>query len=250
MERGKCFGCQKETELCNSHIISEFFYKYVYKQERKEFFLITENNKGKKNREQKGYREHLLCRNCEEQLSKFEKYAADFFRKIVNNEFNYPKEIKIEEGLIIKDYNYLFLKRCLLSILWKASISSLPIFSEYNLGSYNTIIKDLVFNNLEIPWDLFPISISKIKFDNEYTPSIIVSHKKMKFKNKKMYSITLAGYLIDFIITDEMNELYKPIFLNDNFCLIRDIDFKELNIQKKIINRFNDVDVRKFFNHQ
>jgi hypothetical protein len=79
---GNCRLCQNTSiELQRSHIIPEFCYTRVYTSQHKiKAFSIKEENDLEI--EQKGYREYLLCSECELKISKWE---SDFrwFRKIL-----------------------------------------------------------------------------------------------------------------------------------------------------------------------
>ena len=85
-----CAGCNNKKMLQNSHIIPEFFYRYVYTKDHK-FILISSDNEDKLKISQKGFREKLLCKDCENYLAKFEKITAEFFNEIVYQKYNTPK---------------------------------------------------------------------------------------------------------------------------------------------------------------
>jgi hypothetical protein len=76
---GRCALCQQDRELCASHIIPEFFYKPVYDEKHRFYTFSTDPADEVEGPEQKGLREHLLCKDCEGKLSAWEGYA----RKVI-----------------------------------------------------------------------------------------------------------------------------------------------------------------------
>lgn len=71
-----CRLCQKDKPLQNSHVVPEFFYKPSYDKKHRIYARIS----GKLAHMpplQKGLREPLLCRDCEQKLSPYEKYNRE-----------------------------------------------------------------------------------------------------------------------------------------------------------------------------
>lgn len=243
-----CAGCNNKKMLQNSHIIPEFFYRYVYTKDHK-FILISSDNEDKLKISQKGFREKLLCKDCENYLAKFEKITAEFFNEIVYQKYNKLKAEKIEADILkIEKYNYLAIKKCLLSILWRASISTLKEFSDYDLGKENNEkIKQLIFSNEDISWKCFPILITKVIFGNKFCSDVLFPHKKGQYKNILLYSMTLAGFNIDYFITENFDNANCEYIFNDRFCNIKDIHIEDLKLEPDLINRLGDKDVDTFY---
>ena len=82
---GKCKLCLEESEIKNSHIIPEYFYKPMYYSNHRFMQLSTEQEKTTTFK-QKGIRENLLCNSCEQKFSVYEQYVSQlFFHSGVNN---------------------------------------------------------------------------------------------------------------------------------------------------------------------
>lgn len=135
---GKCRLCLKEKGLCDSHIIPEFLYKTLYNNKHK-FIGITEN--GINTKIQKGFKEYLLCSECEAIFSKYETYVASkIYMPIVENIYD-------GDHTIIPDVDYTKLKLFLLSLLWRISISGIEQFRNVDLGSrHNENIRTMLCN--------------------------------------------------------------------------------------------------------
>lgn len=243
-----CGGCNNKKILQNSHIIPEFFYKYVYTEDHK-FILISSDNEDKLKISQKGFREKLLCRDCENYLAKVEKITAEFFNEIVYQKYTKLKAERIGKDILkITKYNYSAIKKCLLSILWRASISTLKEFSDYDLGKENNEkIKKLIFSAEELSWKCFPILITKVIFGKEFCSDVLFPHKAGQYKNILLYSMTLAGFNIDYFITENFDKANFEYIFNDKFCNIKNIRIEDLKLDQDLINRLSDKDVDSFY---
>jgi len=76
----KCKLCQSSTDLMSSHIIPEFVYRPSYDNIHRAIHLKA--NPQKRNYLQKGLREQLLCKSCEQRFSRYESYfAKEWYKK-------------------------------------------------------------------------------------------------------------------------------------------------------------------------
>ncbi len=132
---GICRLCLQERELMNSHIIPEFMYKNIYDSKHDKYgkhiyYTIDTNNSAKK--EQKGSREHLLCEDCEQKLSKYEKYANETIyapnKKCVVKLINKTKLNELPATMVNNwiGFDYVKFKIFLNSLLWRLLISKNP----------------------------------------------------------------------------------------------------------------------------
>ncbi len=135
----KCKLCLQKKKLVKSHIIPEFFYKPVYEKGLHRLNVFSTNPDEKDIYLQKGIREKLLCNNCEKLLSKFEDYT---YRTINNTP---EKQISLQsDEMHISGIDYTKFKLCLLSILWRASVSQQDFFSDIKLGPHEEKIRKMI----------------------------------------------------------------------------------------------------------
>ena len=129
MTQGECKLCRERKDLRNSHIISEFLYRPLY--DEKSRALELDGRSGKQRVLQKGLRERLLCDGCERILQRDEHY----FSLLWFETSPLPDPV---EGLWIErdDLNFERFFRFHLSILWRASVSTLQQFSAVALGPF------------------------------------------------------------------------------------------------------------------
>jgi len=138
-----CLLCQKEAELRNSHIIPESFYKNIgiYTEKNIYYQIKTDGKKSDIRFMQKGVREYLLCNDCEQLLNNsYEKYAENLFFKNCQLE-NFVDHIELLNADSSK------LKLFILSLLYRASVSTLDFFKGINLTPLqNEHLREMVLN--------------------------------------------------------------------------------------------------------
>jgi hypothetical protein len=123
-----CALCRKNRELCRSHIVPEFFHRPIYNEDHRT--LAFRHGESRATIMQKGARENLLCRGCEDQFQRYEDYYSKYW-------YRHPAPAKGELGgsLVLRDLDYRKLKLLLLSIAWRASVAKQELFSSADLGS-------------------------------------------------------------------------------------------------------------------
>ncbi len=142
---GVCNLCQNERELCFSHIIPEFLYLPVYDEKNRAVTIP----KGKSKYEQKGKREYLLCDDCDNRtIGKWESYSSPIIKSI--------QDLKITQNgseYIVQNVRYADFKLFQLSLLWRASIASVKMFENINIGKQHEEIirKMLLYNDAGTP---------------------------------------------------------------------------------------------------
>ena len=130
----RCRLCGVEGELRSSHIVPELAFKPLY-DERHGAVEHTISN-GKSRIIRKGYRERLLCGDCESRVGRFETKFAE--RWVQQSPL--PQPITASEYLIA-EIDYREFKLFHLSVLWRASVSARSEFRLVNLGPYEAILR-------------------------------------------------------------------------------------------------------------
>ena len=125
---GRCKLCYQDRPLHNSHIIPEFFYTYAYDGKHRLHELSRDT--GTMDFRQKGIREPLLCGDCEQLLN--ERYE-DYVKEAWYDRGKLPR-VPTRAPHNIEGLDYRRFKLCLLSILWRASVSRQEFFENVSLG--------------------------------------------------------------------------------------------------------------------
>jgi hypothetical protein len=242
-----CNLCLKEKPLCNSHIISECFYEKIYDKDHRFIPLSLEDQKLKF--QQKGFREELLCLDCEGRLSKWEKYLKESLVDIGNEN---SKKLKIsrfhEKILLIENVNYDLFKRGVLSILWRLGLSKNNFFKSYRLGPYQNKLRNVLFNDSVIPKHHYPFTVAKYKLNNKYFPSVLMLFPPNKNETFTIHRFLIWGFMISIIVCDhqKLNKLDRIIFSEDK-NYIAERQYTELAGPESVIKRIFDNDVNKMF---
>ncbi|MCO1335349.1 hypothetical protein MO867_13505 [Microbulbifer sp. OS29] len=249
----KCKLCLSEvSSLRRSHIIPECFYKEVYDKKHR-FIPITNENLNNLKLEQLGYREKLLCGSCEVKLSKWENNTKKDLVDISKRSSNFLKISPLSsEHILIEDISHDSFKKCMLSILWRMSISSHEMFAKYELGPYEEKLRIVLDQEPLLTTLDYPIFVREVTLSGTHYPDIISCIGKGRMGHHIFQSFIIYGYLIDIVVSSQrMPERYNPQMLSsNNHLLVRQIDHRSLPNDHGLLERFKQDDVANFFKQQ
>jgi hypothetical protein len=195
-----CRLCLKTCELCDSHIIPEFLYKTLYSTEKHKFTQISGSSKVRK--WQKGFKERMLCRNCEDKLNKWETYVAQIL--FGGTEIGLEK---LQNTLIVRDVDYAKFKLFQLSIIWRAGASSLQQFSNVNLGSHEEDLRCMIEkDDPGTPADYGCLMILTPSYFN-LTSQMMMLAQETRFDGHRCYVFLMAGFTWVFFVSRHMRQL-------------------------------------------
>ena len=133
-----CRLCEEDKPLQNSHVVPEFFYKPSYDEKHRIYARIS----GKLAHMpplQKGLREPLLCWDCEQKLSPYEKYNREIlYGGVEITGSRKPNKIEFI-GL-----NYKRVRVFYLSLLWRMSIAGHRFWKDVDLGRHEEKVREMV----------------------------------------------------------------------------------------------------------
>jgi len=196
----RCNLCQKKHELCYSHIIPEFLYKPLYDEKGRLFAMSTrEETRREFEIEQKGLREHLLCENCETQLSDYEGYARDQFD---SDRFRVEGNPAVEVSGLDSDKLRLFF----LSILWRSSISTLEFFREVELGPHQETAREMILKENPKPFWRYGCILADIAEYDENQRDVIIQPVSSKEDARHHYFYVLGGFLWHYVVSSHRLE--------------------------------------------
>ncbi|MCG8085502.1 MAG: hypothetical protein JAZ13_07270 [Candidatus Thiodiazotropha taylori] len=191
----KCKLCGKDRILKNSHIIPEFVYRPLY-DEINRFHVISNQDNERNKYLQKGIREKLLCEDCENSLSKNERYVSLVFSGSISLHITGNSQLIRVLGL-----DYTKFKMFALSILWRAGISSYETFEQVNLGVHEQILREMVLGNDPGPPEKYPFLLSPIVLEQELLNGLIVQPTVSRIAGHYAYRFVFAGLAWVFIVS-------------------------------------------------
>jgi hypothetical protein len=136
-----CQLCHNDHELRNSHIVPEFLYGDLYNDKGHLMGINGRGNRGWKAL-QNGIREYLFCESCEQ-------YFNEYFEKPFRAQWVVAAPLPnpwndIDVHWVKMDYSSFKLFH--LSVLFRASVSSLPTYAEISLGPHEETLRQLLLN--------------------------------------------------------------------------------------------------------
>lgn len=206
----QCALCLKSTTLCDSHIIPEFCYKPTYDSKHRGQLLSAKTMK--KVYVQKGLREHLLCKDCEQVLSRYEQYFKEFWFD------NDALPSSVSSSLIqVGNVDYERFKLFHLSILWRCSISSRKEFSSVDLGPYAEKLRKAILSGDAGPEEHYPLFGRVIVHDdNSIAKGLVSGPSRARLDKSTVYYMCYAGCEWTFIVTDHGGKKYEELAVARN----------------------------------
>ncbi len=192
----KCALCHKDKVLQNSHIIPEFCFQPLYDTLHR-FHELPSDPEGKECLRQKGYREPLLCMDCETKFSVYESYANEvLFIKTPDGEILGP-------GLsVIKNIEYRRFKLFLMSLLWRMGVSTLDIFSEVKLGPHEERLRMALLADDPLDKCRYPCFFSAVTIDGKFYQDFMLPPSRVKTGGHTVYRVTIAGLIYSFFVSN------------------------------------------------
>lgn len=195
-----CRLCRQNAPLRNSHIAPEFLYKPVYDN----LHRIFERRVGaltKAPPRQKGYRERLLCDNCEQRFSKWERYARD----VIFGATPLVLE-RAGDNAVIRDLDYSQVRLFLLSMLWRMSVASGEMWSEVRVSQTDEIAIQEMLLCEEAPDEAdYPAICIFPFFDGRFYPDFILQADCVQNKHGPTIRVIFAGILFTFLVGCELH---------------------------------------------
>ena len=181
-----CQLCARVAQLCRSHILPEFLYRPLY-DEKHRYSILTKGEQGSRY-SQKGLSQKLLCRSCEQRLSEFESYAA----KVITGQFDHCAERK-GDRLTISGIDYPRFKLFQLSILWRASVSSIEFFRLVSLGPREAKAKEMLLAGDPGRPDDFGCLVIFAQDRGRDISDTMFNPEPMRWGGRRMYKFFFAG---------------------------------------------------------
>lgn len=211
----KCRLCGERKKLKRSHIIPEFMYSSMYDEEHN-FFVLSSNSKNGIYRKQKGDWEWLLCGDCETQLSLYERYVSLVLNGGTELQLEHDRNY-IKIGLL----DYQKFKLFQLSIIWRASISSRPIFNNVKLGKHEEIIRKMIFNEAPGREYEYGCILRMIFYKQKFISSFLIPPEKTRVAGDVLYQFAFNGFWWHFhVASHKANKVTQELFLKEDGSLL------------------------------
>ena len=209
-----CKLCKQERKLIKAHIVPKFLYEKM-KDEKNRFNSVSFNigdfeNHKVKITQMEDYDPNILCQDCDNRIFGigYERYAKNMLygtECLTNIDLSCQNYVNPDDGAeysICENFDYVKFKNFLLSILWRASITERPSFSEVSLGEkHNERIRKILYENLETDEDEYPIIITSfIRTENKFEDLISNPYRNRTKCGLNFYMFMINGYQFYFFI--------------------------------------------------
>lgn len=178
--------------------------------EKNRFMQISTVQDEKTKYYQKGVREYLLCDKCEQQISKYERFVSQTYY------YKEAKDIQQNDKVFVaNNVHYSLMKLFQLSILWRASISSLEIFGDVNLGPHEEKIRQMLLS--EIPgkdYEYGCMQFAIIMDNNKIADGLIMPPALFRVDGFRLCRFMFGGLIWVYVISSHNNGYrWKEFFL-------------------------------------
>lgn len=202
-----CALCHSDKPLMASHVISEFLYQTLYDEKHR--FLQISDDPARKNRyKQKGIYEPMLCFECEQHISVFEQYMD----RLLNGGIGVGVR-RDGNRIYLSDIDYAKLKLFQLSVLWRAGVSKLSVFSQVALGPHEERIRKMLLASEPGPPDLYGCLMFTLMHDKELVTALVVPPTWARLLGHKAYRFVFGGVVFVYVVSSTP----VPAFVSENF---------------------------------
>lgn len=160
MKKGFCRLCDQTKELIRAHVIPKSFSHKEFKDggTHTVFFDVSEDAAREATFLQAGvYDQGILCADCESKFSEFDRYGWEILGSVsLQNPIQEPGYPSHAYRVFCETDK---LKRFILSVLWRASVSTHSFYSYVSLGPYENILRERIFDPTPLAIDEFPTSV-------------------------------------------------------------------------------------------
>ena len=233
----KCNLCGNDRELKNSHIIPEWVYTDLYDEKHRFNVLATTKIKPRP-LEQKGIREKLLCNDCEQKFSKYEKYA----REVIRGGESVLVQ-KYQNKILVSDINYTLFKLFQISVLWRAGISNNEMFSKVDLGPHENTLRNMLIVEDPGSSNKYGCLMFGIINENDVVSDFIDQPEELRIDGMRCYRFVFSGFVwVFFVASHSPNTNAKSFMISEKGVITICIrQFKELEYLKRFAKNIHKM---------
>jgi hypothetical protein len=185
-----CRFCEKDKTLIKAHIIAQCLHEPILDPSGPMMIISKDPNSYPKKTPTGEYDTEILCAECDGKFSPWERYTANLL--ITSGAYERYKEAKANEDFYtIEKYDYSSLKLCLLSILWKMSVST-SLFKDVRLGPFEAKIRQMLQDRNPGLGHEFPIYLVRLI---DAIGSVSMGTLRGTHYERNVYYLGLPGYV-------------------------------------------------------
>lgn len=240
-----CKLCGEPKELCDSHIISEFFYTPIYDSKHRLPMMMT-SAEIDNDLLQKGIREELLCKDCEQKF--YEGYVKNILygtRKALSSDHWKLERFGSYVVIIIDNIDYTKFKIFQMSVLWRAGVASGKMWEPVQLGDkHEKKLRAMLLNGDPGEPEEYGCVMMGIINDRKDLSHFITSPEVRIIDGHRFYQFVFGGFIWAFLVTGHtFKSSLKMLFLQKNTPLfaprksIYDMEYLRTTAEELVKNK-------------
>lgn len=195
---------------------------------------ITDVNAGKVARPQKAWREQLLCIQCEAVISRYERHARRLFVDPLP-----PHQPGASKARVHSRIEYSKLKLFLLSVLWRSSVSSHPVFKHVSLGPHEEVLRQMLLDGRSGEANEYPILVWAIHFQHQPLRDFMVEPTYMRVEHLKCYRLVITGFVVLIFVSQQTpsDKFMRIVLTPEKPVITYDSELSEHRFLRDVWNR-------------
>jgi hypothetical protein len=202
-----CKWCNLEfSKLAKSHVIPQAFVNFDGITDK--YLISTDRYRAR--RPIGSYDSSILCLKCEHNYSHIDSEAADILLHKFDKELIKFNDERDQKAFQIDGKFSEVIKKFLIYVLWRASVSQLHEFQAVKLGPYEEIIKSVLVNKENI--GKYDYSFMAYRVENPIGTLFPFPRVLRDYDGQKYYCLIIANYLFDIKIDNRKpTNVYKVV---------------------------------------
>lgn len=172
-------------------------YEWLY-DDKHRFHTLHLVPKVRRRFEQKGLREKLLCKECEQQIAKYERYTSLLLRgdiQLAGQTFG--------NLVVVSPIDYRMLRLFLLSVLWRSAVSKLEFFSHVTLGPHEKRLRLMLKDEETSPaWRYGCLIAAPLLMDQLHHDVMMQPTEARSQEGIRVYRFLFGGLAWIFFVSD------------------------------------------------
>lgn len=222
-----CALCLRTDKLQRSHLIPEFLFRTLY-DEKHRFHVISTDEAERNKYQQKGPREPLLCADCEQQFSRYERYASLVLSGGIELGYQFDGPASVLSGLEYKQFRLFQL-----SVLWRAGVSRHEFFKDVSLGPHEEPLRLALLNEDPGPSERYGCVMYAVVHEGKIQQDLVLQPEHVRFSGLRGYRFVFGGLAWIYVVSSHNSRAgIERVFLQEDgraVVLMRKlIDFGDL----------------------
>lgn len=193
-----CLYCGQERTLVKAHIIPEAFFRDIRGEASTLYFIMNEPGTHPKRAPIGVYDKQILCGECEKSFQNVDDYAADLLIRERDSAFE-RKSLTGGTIYVAEQFDYHRLKLFIVSVLWRASVSTQQYFSRVDLGRRLARAKEMIAAEDAGPAGEFAVVLSRWAVPEQFSisPTLMADPFEMRYDGIRAVRLYLSAFVAD-----------------------------------------------------